>query len=497
MIGCYRQMQKRHGKIHRPRIEDDDVGPLPLCLAHGHGQHGGFADRIDPDGQHEIGHGDLRKRDGQVRIQTGNSGLQFSRCFLILKKRRAGPPVQSADAAGRRQGFKAAAMGAGQCHGFRTRFFRNRFDLLCKMPDGGIHIGFPTADQGGSRPFRIPGKTEPESSPVADKMSVDRRAETGLLSDDLTIPRTEYGAASQGAMGADRFASLEIPPSAHKPRGFVRVDTRGADIDQVAGKRAFKHPIPPAAEIDAGADAHDPQVRISGVFPVIPGAAVALDAAVHLVLHQGAQVLIEMGSLAPGIPALPMPPGHGHLLKQAVPPLIANRTIVGMVGHEPFDHAFPESDRFRIGGGYHHPVSHIDHAAHLNAGAVTLNHLDGADTAGAHRAQGGMVAEPGNHDAQAFGCVNHLGAGGHIDFLIIDNQYRHGVVVISPAARGSAGGGYHRFWHLFTNFPFTSRYPAFKRAPLPVNMHPYLILKMIEQALQWCGRSRCKGAIGV
>ena len=64
-------------------------------------------------------------------------------------------------------------------------------------------------------------------------------------------------------------------------------------------------------------------------------------------------------------------------------PFIANRAIMGVVKHEPFNHILPKIHCLFVGGRDDHAILSIDHAAHLNALEGTFQELHGADPAGA------------------------------------------------------------------------------------------------------------------
>src|SRR3990172_12319206 len=80
------------------------------------------------------------------------------------------------------------------------------------------------------------------------------------------------------------------------------------------------------------------EVAASGVIAVESHAPVALYAAVHLMVDKGAELLISVRALLKAVSAVRMAGHHGHVLEMAFTPLVAHRTIVGMVGHKPFDY---------------------------------------------------------------------------------------------------------------------------------------------------------------
>ena len=159
-----------------------------------------------------------------------------------------------------------------------------------------------------------------------------------------------------GSSGCRRRGPLKVPPSALEAGGLVGEDARGADIGQVAGKGALQRAVPAASVIDPGGAAQDAQIGAAGKFAVEADAPVAVDAAVHFVLEERPQVLVVVGSLLPLEASDAVAARDGHVLEQAVPPLVAHRAVVGVVEHEPFDDVLSEIDGFRVGGGDHHAV---------------------------------------------------------------------------------------------------------------------------------------------
>ena len=105
---------------------------------------------------------------------------------------------------------------------------------------------------------------------------------------------------------------------------------------------------------------------------------------------------------------------------------VAHRAVQGVVQHEPLDDVFAEIHGLRVGGGDHHAVFGLHHAAHLHPFHRPLQELDGAHPAGAQRAQGRVVAEAGDHDPQALRGLEHVGALRDFDFPVIDDELRHG-----------------------------------------------------------------------
>ena len=274
---------------------------------------------------------------------------------------------------------------------------------------------------------------KPEAAAVADEVAVHRRTEAGLLAHHLPVAHAGRGVAAERAVDAQGGGALIVPAPAEEARGLVGVNPGRADIAQVARKRALQGAARRAAEIGAVAEPQGPQVAITAILLVEARAAVAVDAAVHLVLHQGAQVLVRVGALLAGVAAQPVPAGHRRVLQQAVAALVAHRAVVGMVEHEPLDHVAAELDGLRIRGRDHHAVRGLDHAAHLQALDRPLLELDGAHAAGAHGPQGRMIAEARDHDPQPGRGLDHLGARRDVDRTLVDGQSGHGIIQKSPS----------------------------------------------------------------
>jgi hypothetical protein len=175
------------------------------------------------------------------------------------------------------------------------------------------------------------------------------------------------------------------------------------------------------AEKSAVGAAHDTQIPIAGKFLIETRAAIAVDTTIHLMLQQGAQILIGIGSLMPLKAPDTMSSGNCHILQQAVTAFITNRAIMGMVEHQPFDHMFAKVDRLIIGGRYDHAVLGISHAAHLNPFQGSLQKFNGTNTASTHGSQGRMITKPWDHNAKLFRGLDYLGPGGNFYFTIIDD----------------------------------------------------------------------------
>ena len=184
---------------------------------------------------------------------------------------------------------------------------------------------------------------------------------------------------------------------------LVREYARGTDLDQVAAELALEHAVLVAAEVNMVVAGEDIEVPAAGVAPVEPDAAVALDAAVHLVVDEGAEMLVAVRSFFEPRSSIIVPGHDRHVLEVAFASLIADRAVMRMVQHEPFDDARPEGPRLGIIHGEAHAVGHGSHAGHDDPAARVLlvpKQLHRALPARAHGMHGRVPAEVGEVEPQ-------------------------------------------------------------------------------------------------
>jgi hypothetical protein len=156
-----------------------------------------------------------------------------------------------------------------------------------------------------------------------------------------------------------------------------------------------------AAEVNRVLDAEHVQIVSAGIFAIEPHAAVALDATVHLVIQERAEVLIakrallEFGCGDSRGRSSPSCPGV------AFAAYVAHRAVVRMIQHHAFDDAGAERDRFRIVNGNPRLLLGRRHARHDDFALAVLFVLlvlelfDGALAARAHRSQSGCQQKYG------------------------------------------------------------------------------------------------------
>src|SRR5688500_1621623 len=134
-------------------------------------------------------------------------------------------------------------------------------------------------------------------------------------------------------------------------QGLVRENTGGTDLHQIAAELTLEDAVLMAAKIDLIAQYQRVEITASRIVAIKPSTAVALDAAVHLVIDERAQVLVVKRALPASVTAIGMPRHYRHVLQVAFATLVAHRTIMRVVDHQPFDHAGAEFPRLGIVDG--------------------------------------------------------------------------------------------------------------------------------------------------
>jgi hypothetical protein len=155
---------------------------------------------------------------------------------------------------------------------------------------------------------------------------------------------------SEGAVDAERRTSLKIPPPASKAGGFVRINASRTNVDEVSGEGTFELAVCRPAKVGVMGDLKSSKITITGKLLIEPAASPAVDTTIHLVLDKDAKVLITISSLSPKVVPDPMASCYGHVLEQTMSSFIADRTVMRMVHHEPFDDVFTEIGSLLIVG---------------------------------------------------------------------------------------------------------------------------------------------------
>ncbi len=185
--------------------------------------------------------------------------------------------------------------------------------------------------------------------------------------------------------------------------GLVGEDAGGADLHQVAGKFALQSAILDPSEIDVVVGTVDAKILATGIILVVADAAVAGDAAVHLVADEGAEILILVGAFGETVATAVVAGHHRHILQVAGAALFTHRAVVGVVGHQPLHHALAKFFSLFIFDGDVAAIGGRGHAGHDQTAALVIGILilfDRTLAAGSHATQRRMPAEIGDVQTQ-------------------------------------------------------------------------------------------------
>ena len=248
-----------------------------------------------------------------------------------------------------------------------------------------------------ANPFRPVHELVSEAATVAEKISIHVAVVTIDDSPNRSVALAYGGVAPQPAVDADRRRHLQVPfPRVVTLERLVGKDPGGTNLDQVAGEFALKQAVFAAAEKHLVAQRERVQIVLARVFTVVAHAPVALDAAIHLVSDEGPEVLIAERALGKFIAAVSVARHHGHVLEMALAPFVADRAIVRVALHQPFDDAGAKFHGLRMVNRNADALGHRRHASHHQPAARVLfvpELLDGALAARPDRAQRRMPAE--------------------------------------------------------------------------------------------------------
>ena len=153
------------------------------------------------------------------------------------------------------------------------------------------------------------------------------------------------------------------------------------------------------------------EIAPSGIIVVEPRAPVTLDATIHFVVHERTEILIAICALFNTGPAIYMSCHHGHILQVAFTPLVADRTVVGMIKHQPLNSALAELYSFRVIDRNTDAVRSGGHTGHDYASArvvLIFELFDSTLPAGAYGMHGGMPAEIGQVEPEREACMQEV-----------------------------------------------------------------------------------------
>ena len=243
-----------------------------------------------------------------------------------------------------------------------------------------------------------------ETTAVAQEVVVQGTVIAVFNPAQLAITLARADVAANRAPLADAGGELHVPLAVVALGvGLVGEHAGGADLHQVAGELALQGAIFDSAEVDVVVGAVDPEILAAGVVLVVTDAAIAGDAAVHLVVDEGAQILILVGALGETVAAAVVARHHRHVLQVAGATLFAHRAVVGVVGHLPLHHRLAKLLRLFILDGDIGAIGGGGHAGHDQAAALVVGILilfDRALAAGTDATQRRVPAKIGDVQTQ-------------------------------------------------------------------------------------------------
>jgi hypothetical protein len=170
------------------------------------------------------------------------------------------------------------------------------------------------------------------------------------------------------------------------------------------------------------------QISAARVISIEPDAAVALDAAVHLMIDEGAEVLVLVRPFFEPGPAVGVAGHDRHILEVTLATFVADRAVMRVVHHKPFDDACAEGLRLGIVYGDAHAICQSGHAGHHDPASrilVVLELLHRALAAGAYGMHRRMPAEIRQIETQGQACLEEVLLLVHLVGLIVDEDSNH------------------------------------------------------------------------
>ena len=203
----------------------------------------------------------------------------------------------------------------------------------------GVHVlrfeqAVGVAGQRLSRTVLAVDEAGAEAAAVTKEIMVDLAVVAVLDPLEDALARARAGVAAQRAVAADTGGVLHVPlAGVGRAQRLVGKHAGGADLDQIAREFAVEGTVGMAPEIDVLVRTEHTQIVAIGIVPVVAHAAVAGDTAVHLVIDEGAEILIAMGPLGAAVASARMPGHEGHVLQVAFAAFLAHRAVVRVVDH--------------------------------------------------------------------------------------------------------------------------------------------------------------------
>jgi hypothetical protein len=210
---------------------------------------------------------------------------------------------------------------------------------------------------------------------------------------------------------------------------LVGEHARRADLHEVAAELVLEDAVLVPPEIHVIVRGENVEVVAPRIVAIKANAAVARDAPVHLVLHEGTDILVAERPLPAAITAVVVARHDGHVLQVTLAAFLADGAVVRMVDHEPLDHV--RSERMRLGLLETDACTVLGrrHAGHDDAAFLVMLVrvlLDGTLAAGADRAHRRVPAEVRDIEAERKNVLEQILLGrGRVGYVVDIDRHRH------------------------------------------------------------------------
>src|SRR5215831_16134471 len=155
-------------------------------------------------------------------------------------------------------------------------------------------------------------------------------------------------------------------------QGFVGEDSGRTDLHEIPAEFILQRPVPFPAKVERIMRTEDIEVSPARVVSVESYAAVALDAPVHLVPNERAEILITMSPFRKPVATVDMPCHDRHVLQMTLPSFVTHRAVVGMIHHEQLNDRSAKGLRFGIVDRNTSAMGSRSHAGHHQPSATIL-----------------------------------------------------------------------------------------------------------------------------
>src|ERR1700744_5223169 len=212
-----------------------------------------------------------------------------------------------------------------------------------------------------------------EATTITEEVSVDFVVIAVLHTAKRAVTFACRGVAAQATMDTNGGRHLKVPLARVVAfESCIREYARRADLDQIAAELAFQNAVFMSPIVDAVAQMKRIQITAACIFTIKPHAPLTLNAAIHLVIHERAEILIAKRSLAKAVTARAVTGHHRHVLKMAFATFLTNRAIVRMVLHQALNHCPAKGHGLSIRNGNARAFSGWRHACHHELSCCVL-----------------------------------------------------------------------------------------------------------------------------